>query len=112
MAQVNVIIAQAGPLPIKATANIQSDGPVLLTLAGSVWCTTADQLIGIALLIDGEPTPITASIFSNGSTTHRAVVPAVAPHTFTIGQHTFELQPSTSHTTSDYNDFYNLTVQY
>ena len=112
MAQVNVIIAQAGPLPVKATAEIMSDGPVVVTLAGSVWSTTADQLIGIALLIDGEPTPIAASIFSNRPTTHRAVVPAIAPYTFTIGEHTFELQPSTSHTISDYNDFFNLTVQY
>jgi hypothetical protein len=77
-----------------------------------VWSTTADQLIGIALLIDGESTPITASIFSNGPSTHRAVVPVIVPYTFTIGPHTFELQPSTSHTTSDYNDFYTLTVQY
>ena len=112
MAQVNVIIAQKGPLPIKATAEIMSDGPVLVTLAGSVWSTTADQLIGIALLVDGAPTPITASIFSNGPTTHRAVIPTIVPYTFTIGQHTFELQPSTSHTTSDYNDFFNVTVQY
>src|SRR5947207_973647 len=67
-------------LPIKASAEIMSDGPVVVTLAGSVWSTTADQLIGIALVVDGEPTPITASIFSNGPTTHRPVVPAIAPY--------------------------------
>jgi hypothetical protein len=112
MANVNVVIAKAGPLPITATAQIQSDGPALVTLAGSVWSTTANQMIGVALLIDGQRTPITASIFSNGPNTHRAVVPVAMPYTFTLGQHTFELRPTTGQTTSDANDYFTVSVQY
>jgi hypothetical protein len=112
MAAVNVIIAKPGPLPIKVTAQIQSDGPAIVTLAGSVWSTTPNQMIGVALLIDGQRPPITASIFSNGPSTHRAVVPVSVPYTFTFGQHTFELAPATGATTSDGNDFFNVSVQY
>jgi hypothetical protein len=112
MADVQVLIAQAGPLPIKASAEIESDGPAVLTLAGSVWSPTANTMIGVSLMIDNEPALISADIFSNGPSTHRAVVPVTFPYTFTIGTHTFELVPSTSQTTSDANDVFRLTVQY
>jgi hypothetical protein len=111
MADVLVLIAQAGPLPIKATADIESDGPAVLTLAGSVWSTTQDTMIGVSLSIDGEPVQ-SASIFSNGPTTHRAVVPVTVPYSFTIGTHTFTLEPLNAQTTRDSNDQFELSVQY
>jgi hypothetical protein len=111
MADVQVIIAQAGPLPIKVSTDIGSDGPCVLTLAGSVWSTSANQLIGVSLSIDGEPVA-NAQIFSNGPTTHRAVVPMTLPYTFTYGSHTFELTAMNAQTTTDLNDLFRLTVQY
>jgi hypothetical protein len=112
MADVQVVIAQAGPLPIKATAQINSDGPVVVTLTGSVWATSANQMIGVSLVIDGEPAEVSAAIFSNGASTHRAVVPAIVEETFDIGEHTFALVPMNAQTTSDANDFFRLTIQY
>ena len=112
MADAQVLISQAGPLPIEATAQIQSDAESVLTLSGSVWSGTANRMIGFTLFIDGEPTNISAEIFSNGASEHRAVVPVTIPYTFDIGQHTFGLQPATSDTTSDGNDRFYLTVQY
>jgi hypothetical protein len=41
MADAQVLISQAGPLPIKITAQIQSDAQAVLTLSGSVWSGTA-----------------------------------------------------------------------
>jgi hypothetical protein len=111
MAGVQLIIDQAGPLPIQATADIQSDGPAVLTLAGSVWSQTANAMTGVSLLVDGEPAG-SARIFSNGPTTHRAVVPVTIPYTFTFGSHTFTLEAMTSETISDSNDFFTLSVQY
>ncbi|MDQ3824027.1 MAG: hypothetical protein M3321_12390 [Actinomycetota bacterium] len=111
MAEVQQIISQQGPLPIQATANIETDGPVVVTLAGSVWTPTAGRMIGVALLIDGT-TEINAQIFSNGPNTHRAVIPVNVPYTFTIGEHSFELVPLTGDTTSDANDFFSVTVLY
>jgi hypothetical protein len=111
VAEIQQIIAQSGPLPIKATATIETDGQVLLVLAGSVWTSTEDQMIGIGLLIDGEPVA-EAQIFSNGSNEHRAVVPVTVPYAFTIGEHTFQLGPLTGDTTSDANDSFSLTALY
>ena len=111
MAELQQIIAQKGPLPIKTTATIETDVQTVLTLAGSVWTTTQDCMIGIALTVDGEPA-VTAQIYSNGPDTHRAVVPVTAPYTFTIGEHVFSLGPLTPQTTSDFNDYFSVTVQY
>ena len=111
MAEVQQIIAQAGPLPLQVTANIETDGPTVVTLSGSVWTPNANSMIGIRLEIDEDAT-IAAQIFSNQSNEHRAVVPVVVPYTFTIGQHVFTLAPLTSQTTSDANDYYCVTVQY
>jgi hypothetical protein len=112
MADVQVIIAQTGPLPITVSADIESDGPAILTLAGSVWTATANTMIGVSLSIDGQPAEISARIFSNGPTTHRAVVPMTVPYTFSIGSHKFTLEAMNAQTTSDFNDFFELSVQY
>jgi hypothetical protein len=44
VADVQVIIAQAGPLPITVSADIESDGPAVLTLAGSVPPVACEEL--------------------------------------------------------------------
>ena len=111
MAEVQEIIIGAGPLPIETKATIETDGPTVLTIAGSVWTPQANSMIGVRLLIDGSPA-VTAQIFSNESNEHRTVVPITVPWTFTIGPHTFTLQELTSETTSDANDYFCVTVQY
>ena len=107
MADAQVLISQASSLPIEVIANIESDAQAILTLSGSVWSPTANRMIGFTLFIDGEPTNISAEIFSNQASEHRAVVPVTIPYTFDIGQH-----PATSDTTSDGNDRFSLTVLY
>jgi hypothetical protein len=109
---VQVLIGQPGPLPITVTAEIVSDAPVALTLAGSVWSNVPNAVIGITLFIDGRPSMIGASIFANPASTHMAVVPVTVPYTFTIGKHSFQLQPLSSNTMSDANDPYHVTVEY
>lgn len=111
MADLTQIFAQNGPLPLKTTADIQSNMPAVVTLAGSVWSNAAQQLIGIALLIDGE-VAASATIFANPGSQHMAVVPVEFAYTFEIGTHEFVLNPWNNATTSDKNDFYCVTVQY
>jgi hypothetical protein len=53
-----------------------------------------------------------ASIFSNLASTHRAVVPTYIPLQLTFGAHTLVLSPATTHTTTDYNDFFDAIVDY
>ena len=109
---VQVLLSQKGPLPIKATFKVLSDQPVYLEVNGSVWTQTANNMIGIQIAIDDGAVG-TANIFSNASSTHRAVVPAYIPLQLQFGQHSITLsaQPGTT-TVSDSNDFYTAVLHY
>jgi hypothetical protein len=111
MADLQQIFAAKGPLPLKTSAQIQSNMPAVVTLAGSVWSNAANQQIGIALLIDGSVVAM-ATVFANPSSMHLSVVPLEFAYTFEIGPHDFVLNPLNNATTSDQNDFYCVTVQY
>ena len=96
---VQVLIAnQKGALPIQATFMAPGDMPMYLEVSGSVWTTTANQMIGIQIAVDGNVIG-TASIFSNTASTHRAVVPVYLPIKLAQGSHTIQLTGSTSVTT-------------
>ena len=112
MAELLQVIAQAGPLPIKQTATIETDDPVVVTLSGSVWTSDANSMIGVLLTVDRGEFELGARIFSNVPGEHRAVVPVIGQYTFEIGEHAFALTPMTAETTSDYNDYFCVTVQY
>jgi hypothetical protein len=108
---IQVIVNQAGPLPITATFEAPGDEPMYLEVNGSVWCQYADSMIGIGIDLDGQ-TIGAAQIFSNGNTTHRAVVPAYIPIQLSEGQHTLYLYLNTGETVSDSNDFYTAVIHY
>jgi hypothetical protein len=104
-----VLIQQVGPLPIKVAFNAPSDSPMYLEVNGSVWSQNANTMIGISVQLDGSVIG-KAQIFSNGSSTHRAVVPAYFPVKMQQGQHTIVLDNSGG--VSDYNDFYTATLYF
>jgi hypothetical protein len=106
---IQVIINQVGPLPITATFDAPGDDPMYLEVNGSVWTQDVNSMIGIAIDLDGQNVG-TAQIFSNGNTTHRAVVPAYIEITLTEGSHTLTLSASPSATVSDSNDFYTAVI--
>ena len=110
---VQVIIGnQVGPLPIKASFMAPGDMPMYLEVQGSVWTQTANNLIGIEVAIDGNVVG-TANIFSNGSTTHRAVVPVYLPVKLGQGSHTIQLSVAPNTTTvSDLNDRFTAVLHY
>jgi hypothetical protein len=109
---IQVIVSQQGPLPITVNFKALSDAPVTLEVNGSVWTQTANNMIGIQVAIDGGAVG-KAQLFSNGSTTHRAVVPAYVPLQLAFGQHSITLSalPGTS-TVSDQNDFFTAVLHY
>ena len=108
---IQVIVNQAGPLPITANFDSPGDEPMYLEVGGSVWSPYANQMIGIGIELDGQPVGA-AQVFSNGSTTHRAVVPAYIPIQLSEGQHTLSLSLNSGETVSDYNDFYTAVIHY
>jgi len=99
-----------GPLPITVTFKPLSDAPSCLIVSGSVWSQAANQTIGIQVSLDNKPIG-TASIFSNGPTTHRAVVPTYIPLTLTFGNHQVTLS-ALSGTVSDVNDLFDIVLEY
>lgn len=107
---VQVIISQVGPLPITVQFNAIGDFPMYLEVNGSVWTQTPNVMTGIDIAIDGQPVG-TAQIFSNGPTTHRAVVAAYIPVALAQGAHKLTLSAS-KNTVSDFNDYYTAVVHY
>jgi hypothetical protein len=108
---IQVIIAQAGPLPITVPFNAPGDELMYLEVNGSVWSQIPNQMIGILVELDGNVLG-QAQIFSNGSSTHRAVVPAYFQVQLSEGQHSLTLTLPNISTTSDYNDFYTAVLHY
>ncbi len=49
-----VIVNQAGPLPITATFSAPGDEPMYLEVNGSVWTGAANNMIGIGIDLDGK----------------------------------------------------------
>jgi hypothetical protein len=107
---IQVILAQAGPLPIIATFTAPGDEPMYLEVNGSVWTQSINEMIGIVVALDGTVVG-KAQIFSNANATHRAVVPAYIQVTLTEGQHTLTLSAD-NNTVSDYNDLYTAVLHY
>jgi len=108
---IQVIINQKGPLPITVTFNAPGDSPMYLEINGSAWSRQANQMIGIGVKLDNNAVGA-AQIFSNGTATHRAVVPAFIAIKLSQGKHTLSLSSNSAATTSDYNDFYTAVIHY
>ena len=107
---VQVLIDQAGPLPIKGTFQSPGDEPLYLEINGSVWTQSVNVMIGIDIQVDGQYVG-TAHIFSNGNATHRAVVPAYIQVQLGEGTHAVTLSPA-ANTVSDSNDYYTAVLHY
>lgn len=108
---IQVIVQQAGPLPINAPFQAPGDEPMYLEVNGSIWTQTEGAMIGIGIELDGQVIGA-AQIFSNGNATHRAVVPAYFPIQLSEGQHTLTLYLNNGETVSDFNDFYTAVIHY
>ena len=108
---IQVVIQQAGPLPINVNFNAIGDMPMILQVSGSVWSQKEGNMIGIGIKLDGNAIG-SAQIWSNGTATHRAVVPAYIPIQLTQGQHTLSLFTNTPGTVSDLNDLYTAVINY
>ena len=104
-----IVIDRTGPLPITQKFNSDIQGPATFILTGSVWSQTANTNIGVQLLLDGVELG-EAEIFSNGVSTHRAVVPQYLNANLKVGEHTLTLEASTTQTLSDINDTYRVVV--
>jgi hypothetical protein len=106
-----IVNNQKGPLPINATFQALGDMPMYIEVNGSVWTQQLNTMIGIEVDLDGKKAG-TAYIFSNGTATHRAVVPVYIPVKLKQGQHTLTLKVANAQTVSDLNDHYTAVIHY
>ena len=107
---IQIIINQAGPLPITAKFTAPSDGSTNLEVKGSVFTTKQNVMLGIHVELDGHSKG-KAQIFSNGALTHRPVIPAYIPVQLKQGEHTLTLSAAPDSIT-DHNDFFNVVLHY
>lgn len=108
---IQVIVSQAGPLPIKVSFQAPGNEPMFLEVNGSVWSNNENTAIGIGVDLDGQRLGA-APIYSNGTATHRTVVPAYLPVQLSQGLHTLYLYANTGETVSDSNDFYTAVLHF
>lgn len=111
-----VVINQEGPLPIEVEMQSGDTGTMMLILAGSAWSQVADVPLGVEVLLDGVVVG-SARIFSNGTSEHRALVPAHIPVVLDKPfsgddppSYTVALQASNPQTITDVNDYFQVTL--
>lgn len=117
MSDRQILISQAGPLPLEASLMTGSAGPATLFVSGSVWTEEASGDIGVAVMMDGNKVG-EATIWSNSPSEHRAVVPVFVnvsfdkewPSETQPPTYEFELVPLNAQTVSDVNDRFQLSV--
>ena len=108
---VQIIVSQAGPLPISLNFTAVTDGPAVLEVNGSVWSEYPGLMTGIGVYLD-DANLGSAQIFANVATSHMAVVPAYFPVQLAPGEHKLYLMRMTGESMGDQNDFYNVVLHY
>lgn len=102
------ILSRTGPLPVAC--DFESGGArQLLSIAGSAWSDDEGVPLVIDVVVDGSIVG-QGRLFSNGPATHRALVFPAIPLTLAKGHHTLELRAGNEETTSDPQDFYEVTL--
>lgn len=106
------ILSSPGPLPVTATFEAPTDGPVTLLVTGSAYSATAGQSVGVSVLFD-RSSPGTSTACCTSANSHQTLVPAMLPATIPgKGTQKIVLVAATPQTQSDANDFYQVTLLY
>jgi len=95
---------------VTASFKPVTDGPCCLIVSGSVWSQAVNHMIGVQVSLDNAPIG-TASIYSNATATHRALVPTYIPLKLAFGNHQVTLSALPG-TLGDLNDLYDIVLEY
>jgi hypothetical protein len=103
------VITANGPLPVEGKYTSKG-GKLIISVAGSGWSSTTDQLIGMKVFVNGNEQG-TAQVWTNEADSHKAFV-SVFPVVKTVsgGPVTVKLDELNAQTNTDHNDFYRVTV--
>lgn len=111
MATAQTLISGVGPLPLSKKFTAEGDGDVLIFVSGSAWSGNTDQLIGMNVLLDGQAI-WSSTVWTNESSSHKALVPVFIPTSLSFGDHILELEVVDNNTNTDINDNFNVTLIY
>jgi hypothetical protein len=111
--QVQELIHQAGPLPLKGGFISGAKGSVLIAVTGTLVSQSQDILMQLDIYLDGKRIG-SAELWSNAPNTHRALptafigLPSLSP-----GQHTIMLAvPQGNSAGADINDRFSASLIY
>lgn len=108
-----ILIDQNGPLPLSAAFNVPSDGEITFLLSGTARTTNAAVLTGIVLSLDGNQIGSPAMCWANQNNNHIAMrTTAIVASGLSEGSHTVEITPMDGNTTTDVNDYFQLSLWY
>jgi hypothetical protein len=110
-----VILQASGPLPVTASFTPPTDSPSMLMVSGTVWTTSANGFNGVNVAVNGVQIG-TVGLFINPTDTHMAMPATLLPIDLSSATPnspmTITLSAATSTTTSDVNDFYQVSLFY
>jgi len=108
-----VLLDTNGPLPVSAKFTAPADGSVMFVLSGTAWTSNAPALIGVNLFLDGEGIGNAAMCFANDSADHLALrTTFILYENLTPGDHLLQVEAAFANTTSDVNDYFQVTILY
>jgi hypothetical protein len=102
------ILQQAGPLPIQTNFTAPLDGDMLLLVTGTLWSQTENVMLTLAVYIDNVQVG-SAQIFSNGTSTHRALPALFSNLNLSSGAHVLTLSTDAI---ADGNDTFYAAILY
>lgn len=97
----------AGPLPLNIPFTAPLDGPVTLMFSGTAWSQTANVMIGVNILLDGNLIG-TSQLFSNLVAEHKTLPAQLITADLGEGQHTLRIVALNSNTATDFNDNFSV----
>ena len=106
-----VIINQAGPLPISAPVSWPSDRPVLVSVSGSAFTQQANSMLAVTLSIHST-TIGTVKLMSNPAGTHMVLPAGFFDVNGDFGDTSIVLTAANGTTQADKNDVFTVALIY
>ena len=100
---------QQGPLPRTFPFQVPVTGDVTLAVAGTCWSNAAGALAGIIIYLDGNAVG-KVPLFFNAASQHMTLQTFFVPIDLGDGPHTITIEPMTSNTVTDQNDYFSLWI--
>jgi hypothetical protein len=100
-----------GPLPITVNFKAPLDGPATFVFSGTAWARVDNVPIAVQVLLDGVVIG-TAQLYSNGASEHRTLPTQIMETDLDPGLRTITIQAVDSHTATDSNDNFSVSLLY